>query len=122
MARGRAASPLRSSCAAAADGWRSVVAQVGIPVRPAPLGREVEEVPEGIGGVAVAGILARIGRFGKKFGAPEAAKDGGARRVAATASVGRRSSISCCNNPLRAWRYSTDSLGTTSRVPPPVTE
>ena len=52
---------------------QSGVAQLRIPVGPAPLGREVEEIPLWVDGIDVARVLPRFGRGVEELGAPEVA-------------------------------------------------
>ncbi len=52
---------------------RSGVTELGVPVRAAPLGRQVEQVPQGFKRVAVAGILPGLAGRVKEFGTPEVA-------------------------------------------------
>src|SRR5437588_7863417 len=52
---------------------QSGIAQLWIPIGPAPLRREVEQIPLWVDGIVVAGILPRIGRHVEELGAPEVA-------------------------------------------------
>src|SRR5436305_10205609 len=52
---------------------QSEIAQLWIPIGPAPLRREVEQIPLWVDGIVVAGILPRIGRHVEELGAPEVA-------------------------------------------------
>src|SRR2546423_1059956 len=52
---------------------QSGIAQLWIPIGPASLRREVEQIPLWVDGIIVAGILPRIGRHVEKLGAPEVA-------------------------------------------------
>src|SRR5438045_3000095 len=69
--RGRSGS--RSERRFLAGRRQSGIAQLWIPVGPAPLRREVEQIPLWVDGIAVAGILPRIGRHVEELRAPEVA-------------------------------------------------
>src|SRR6266508_900695 len=49
----------------------SSIAEVGIPIGPASVGREIEQVPQRVDRLAVPGVLAGIGRLEQKLGTPE---------------------------------------------------